>query len=66
MIKTNRLTARRLVNLKEGITSRLWLVAYRVEEGRQHYAATGQLLRQAASCLALALLRLVGAADARR
>lgn len=38
----------------------VWRAAYRLEEARQVSASRGQLLRQAACCIGLALLRLVG------
>jgi hypothetical protein len=43
------------------IARHIWLLAYRLEEARQHAAGRRQLLRQAAACVGLALLRLVGA-----
>ena len=42
------------------LVSGIWVMAYRLEEARQHYADRRRLLRQAAACLLLALLRLVG------
>lgn len=36
----------------------VWRAAYRLEEARQASASKGQLLRQAAYCIGLALLRL--------
>lgn len=38
----------------------VWRAAYRLEEARQASASRGQLLRQAACCIGLALLRLAG------
>ena len=40
--------------------SQVWVLMYWLEEKRQRYADRRQLLRQAAVCLILALLRLVG------
>lgn len=37
-----------------------WVLSYSIEEARQRFAGRRQLLRQAAACLILALLRLVG------
>ena len=45
------------MNIKDRIASRVWLLAYSLEEARQRYADRRQLLRQAGACLALALLR---------
>ena len=42
------------------LASRIWVLSYSLEEARQRYADRRQLLRQAAACLLLALLRLVG------
>ena len=39
---------------------RIWVLSYSLEEARQRYADRRQLLRQAAACIALALLRLAG------
>lgn len=38
----------------------LWRAAYTMEEARQDYAAAGHLWRQAACCIALSLLRVIG------
>ena len=42
------------------IRNTLWLLDYSLEEARQRYAKRRQFLRQAAACIALALLQLVG------
>lgn len=42
------------------IRNALWVLQYSLEEARQRYADRRQLLRQAAACIALALLRLAG------
>jgi AraC-like DNA-binding protein len=42
------------------IARHVWLIQYRIEEARQRAAGRGQLLRQAAACVGLALLRLIG------
>ena len=42
------------------VTSRAWVLSYRMEEARQRYADKRQLIRQAGVCLILAVLRLVG------
>ena len=49
-----------LVSLRARFSSWLWVREYSFEEARQRYADRRQLLRQAAACLLLALLRLVG------
>ena len=38
----------------------IWLLSYSLEEARHRYAKRRQLVRQAAVCIVLALLRLVG------
>lgn len=43
------------------VAGAIWRAGYVIEEHRQLCAARGQLLRQAGACIALALLRLVGA-----
>jgi len=40
------------------ISMALWRAQYRVETARQNHAALGNLWRQAACCVALALLRI--------
>lgn len=42
------------------MNNRIWLYTYSLEEARQRYSDKRQLLRQAAACIALAFLRLVG------
>jgi hypothetical protein len=42
------------------IRNALWLLDYSLEEARQRYAGRRQMLRQAAACIAIALLQLVG------
>ena len=42
------------------IRNALWLLEYSLEEARQRHAGRRQLFRQAAICIALALLRFVG------
>lgn len=36
-----------------------WLLAYRLEEARQHYAERGAFMRRVACCIGLALLRVL-------
>jgi hypothetical protein len=48
------------MTIKGRLSYRIWVLAYSLEESRQRYADRRQLLRQAAVCLLLALLRLVG------
>ncbi len=47
-------------SIKEKLATRVWLASYNLEELRERYADRRQLLRQAATCIALALLRLAG------
>lgn len=42
------------------IRNALWLLDYSLEDARQRYAGRRQLFRQAAACIALALLHLSG------
>ena len=49
-----------IMTIKDRFASRVWVLAYSLEEARQRYADRRQLLRQAAACLLLALLRLAG------
>jgi len=49
------------VRRANSFTNRLWAVAYSLEEARQRYADKRQLMRQAAACIALSLLRFAGA-----
>ena len=42
------------------IRNALWVLQYSLEEARHRHADRRQLLRQAAACIALALLRLAG------
>ncbi len=44
----------------DAVAYRVWVMSYSMEEARQRYADRRQLLRQAAACIALALLRLAG------
>ena len=53
-----------LPEARDEITSRVWLVGYDLELARQRYADRRQLLRQAAACVGLAILRKVGARHA--
>ena len=46
--------------LMAALSSRIWVHTYTLEEARERYADRRQLLRQAAVCLMLVLLRLVG------
>jgi len=46
--------------LMAAVSSRIWVLTYTLEEARQRYADRRQLLRQAAVCLMLVFLRLVG------
>lgn len=43
------------------LTRQIWILNYSLEEARQRYAGRQHFVRQAAVCLILALLRLVGA-----
>lgn len=47
---------------RKAVGRRLWLLAYGIEERRQAHAASRRFWREAACCVGLALLRLVGAA----
>ena len=49
-----------LKRVRNSIGMRVWVLAYSLEEKRQRYADRRQLLRQAATCVALSLVRLVG------
>lgn len=42
------------------LSEKIWSLAYRFEEARQRYAASGRLVQQAAVCIVLAVLRIVG------
>lgn len=57
---TRRLDKRLGAKLLASLNSRAWVITYSLEEARQRYADRRQLLRQAAVCLLLALVRLVG------
>lgn len=45
----------------EKIKHALWLLSYRLEELRQHYATTRQHVKRTATSLALIVLRMGGA-----
>ena len=47
--------------MRRALTYRLWAVSYSIEEARQRYADKRQLLRQAAACVALSIIRFAGA-----
>lgn len=40
------------------ISRRLWLISFRLEEARETHAAQGHYLREAWTCITLALLRI--------
>jgi len=44
----------------KAIQNRISVSIYSLEDARQHYAYTRQLLKQAAACIALYFLRMVG------
>lgn len=46
-----------IYGIKSSIQHRIWLWQYELEEARQDYASSGQLLKQAVVCTLLALLR---------
>lgn len=46
--------------ITNSISIKAWRLTYSLEEARQQYADRRQLMRQAAVCVVLALLRLVG------
>jgi len=50
--------------LLSAVSRRVWILNYSLEESRQRYANRQQLFRQAAACIALALLQLVGVRNA--
>lgn len=47
-----------IYGIKSSIERRIWLCQYELEEARQNYASSGQLLKQAAVCILLAILRI--------
>ncbi len=55
MIRTNR-----NAGVLSWLARQVWVLNYSLEESRQRYAGRQQLIRQAAACLILALLRLAG------
>ena len=46
--------------MRNRLSTFIWRASYDMEEARQRYADRQQLIRQAAVCVALALLRLAG------
>jgi hypothetical protein len=51
-----------IYGIKSSIEQRIWVLQYELEEARQDYASSGRLLKQAAVCILLAILRIGRAA----
>ncbi len=49
-----------LETIKGAASNFVWVLSYGLEEARQRYADRRQPLRQAAACIALALLQICG------
>ena len=48
--------------INSSIWMRIWIWQYQLEEARQNYASSGQLLKQSVVCILLAILRIGRAA----